>query len=324
MKRVRKQDGSTVCELLVASLIMTMVSSAFLTAAMTMFKTDSKISTMTDTTDAARLIKDRIGKDMREGRTLGDVFGNNITDESTTPATVMVQGSDQFPCNRNPVYGAGQQPPAGWPTDWPQPPYNLSNQCLVVQVPIGDNHNDVDGRHGWDMTKVGWPTMIAQGVGSPATSSNQDNVETHVYMVRPDPSNPGEFIMQYSSFPGMAKDGYDPVAHSISAQTVLTGIVGPLDESGNPKVFQFVDRTDPNGTPRDTILPQTSPSGAFIANYTGVAVNLEICKHSTVSKENKNVSLPPVAFKTEVYLRNNAMATPIGQSSTVAAAASQI
>lgn len=290
---------------------------ALMASSITVFKQSFKISNMTDTTDAVRLIKDRIGKDVREGRSLGDVYGTDVTDNSVTPALTMTQGSDQFPCTRDPIYGNGESPPAGWPSTWGSTPYTLSNTCLIVQVPIGDNHNDSNGVHAWNSANVGWPTEIPVGSGSPATSTIQDNVETHVYMVMADPNNPGEYMMQYSCFPGYATTGYDPKAHSISGQTVLTGIIGPLDANNVPKVFQFIDKTDSKGTPQDSITPVTTPSGAFVANFTGVVINLEVRHHNTVSLQSKNISVQPIAFKTEVFLRNNAVATAIGQPSTV-------
>lgn len=303
-------------EMCIVALIMAFVSTAFLGILIATYKTNAKVTNMTDTITAVRLVKEKLGVDIREGRTLGDVYGSTFVDNGVD----IREGTASFPGNKNPCYGAGQTPPAGWP--WAGPPYALSNTCLVVQIPIGDNHLDSGSTHNIDGTKMGWPTAIyptqlpaysgvmyaGLGPGNPVVDNPWDNVETHIYQVLPDPNNAGEWRLEWCSVPGFAVPGYLPAAHSQSPQVLLTGIVGPLDGNGTPHIFQFIDKTDTTGVARDTILPSTG----YVANYTGVVVNLEIRQHQESNVLRKDISVQPVGFKTEIFLRNNAIATTNG------------
>lgn len=324
--------GASLVEVLVAGTIMTMIAGAFLGTLLVTYKANAKISNQTDTNNAIRQIKERLGVDLRAGRTLGDVYGTGFTDNVNGTQVWIPQGVDYFPGSQNPVYGAGQTPPKGWPSSWPgggsTNPYRLSNKCLIVQVPIGNNHNDSATKHAWstDASKLGWPTAIypnnasytaaqrAQGPGNPAVTVPWDNVETHVYMVVVDPDNAGEYLLQWCSFPGLAVPGYNPEAHSMAQpQTLLKGIIGPLDANGNIKVFQFLDKTKPNSPPQDIITDTDGVSSpAHIANYTGIAINLEVRTHQDSVLGRKNISLQPIGFKSEIFLRNNAIATTNG------------
>lgn len=306
---MRSPKGAMLVETLVTTTIMGVIGLAFMSVLLMNMKTSAKVNNMTDTINAVRTIKERIGKDVREGRTLGDVFGDNFTDPSSGIEYTI--GSASFPCNRNPVYGTGAPTPAGWSA----PPYTLSNTCLIVQIPVLDNHNDSGTTHALNAGAVGWPTLIPQGAGNPAAPCNQDNVETHVYRVLADPDNTGEYILQLASYGGRAVTGYLPAAHTSTApQTILKGIIGPMDTvTGLPKVFQFVNKTDLTGTPRDSILPD----GAHSPEYTGVVVNLEVRRHQFTSTTRRDISITPVGLKLEVFLRNNALATTAGQPSNI-------
>jgi hypothetical protein len=302
----RKHTGSSLVELMIACVLSAFVSTLFLAVIAVNFKTNGKVTNMQENISSMRAVKERIGKDVREGRSLGDITGSS--------------SSDQFPSTLNPLYSQGP-PPYGWPSAWPSPPYQLSNQCLIVQVPITDNHQDTAGQHGENANAPGWPTMIASGQGNPPATQNTVNVETHVYYVLPDPNNTGEWTLQYCAFPGQAQSGngtaaggqsytytYNQGAHQVGPIILAKGIVGPLDSQQQPKVFQFLDKITGNAV--DT------PIGDLMANYTGVIVNLEIKQHQSSIKQQKNFSLQPIGFKTEVFMRNNAMATPIGVHQT--------
>lgn len=304
---IRKPVGGSLVEMLVTTTIMGFIALAFMGILLMNYKTNAKVNNMQDTINAVRMIKERIGRDVREGRTLGDVFGVETTDPAT--GMLYVTGSDRFPeANRNPIYGAAGVTPA---TGWPSPPWTLSNRCLIVQIPVLDNHADSGTQHALDTTKVGWPTMIPQGWGAPAAPCNQDNVETHVYEILDDPNNPGEYVMQFSSYPGMQVPGYLPNAHRVLGQTLLTGIIGPVDGSGNPRIFQFINKTDMSGAPRDSI----QPDGTHSPEYTGVIVNLEVRRHQDTRVNRRDISITPIGMKLEVFLRNNALATSTGQPS---------
>jgi len=264
-----------------------------------------------DAVNSCRVAIERIGKDAREGRSLGDVFG-------AEDAGGLVVGTSYFPSLQDPVYGAGQAPAGGnWP-GWathgtPNPGrYQLSNTCLIVQVPVYDSS--------------GWPTMIkatcapcvlaaphvhTAGEGNPVPTKamgNQANVETHIYNVIADPDNAGEFILQVFVAPGRDATGYVAASRTRSAQTLVKGIIGP--KIGNDlAIFQYLarrgstDDTTPSGQPQNTVDVATTT----LANFTGVIINLEVRKRDY--SVNKPVTL---AFKQEVFIRNNAMSTSVG------------
>lgn len=305
-----RRGGFTLVEQLFAMVVTSIIAMAVLGSFTINYKASEKVFNSSETTSAAHNVIARIGKDIREGRSLGDIYGITPTSDQF-PVLVADGGTD-------PNYSSGQTPPAGWPAGWTTP-YQLSNQCLIVQIPILDNHNDTtNGKHAQLSANTGWPTCVSPGQGSPPATTTEDNVETHVYMIVADPNNPGEFLMQYACFPGMASTAgggnYVPAAHSFGPQTICSGIIGPLDSgSGLPKVFQFLDKTDATGQPHNQIEDQSGVhDGALVANFTGVVVNLELREHRFVNKKTRNISLKPIGFKTEVFLRNNAMATSSG------------
>lgn len=302
-------------ELLVSTTIMSIVAVSMMSVLLINYRTNAKVASIQDNVDAVRQIKERIATDVRKGRALGDVYGQDRTNAAVNPPLVYTVGSDQFPeGTRNPIYGNSVPfTPAGWP----QAPWKLSNTCLVVQVPILDNHNDDTGTHthAVDRNRIGWPTMIPAGWtgGGPAATVNQDNVETHVYMIVQDPENPGEFQMQVAEYAGMPVAGYDPQTHTRGPQTILKGITGPLDPAGQPKIFQFISRIKQDGTPDDAILPD----GSHSPEYTGVIVNLQVKRHQTMNAVCGNISQTPIGMKLEVFMRNNALATSVGQPKAV-------
>lgn len=309
----RTAHGNTIMEALISTVIMGFLSCAFMSVLLVNYKTSAKLDSMQDTINAVRAIKERLEKDVREGRSLGDVYGTDVSDPVTN--MTFVQGSDTFPSTADPIYGAGNDPPVpnGWPAANVTTPYQLGNQCLIVQLPILDDHNDTGGKHFRSKTAAGWPTQIPPLHGNPP----QDNVETHVYRIVPDQNNPGEFLMQFASFGGANRPtvgavntgftGYSYSAHTFGPETVISGIIGPLDANGNPKVFQFVSPKR-SSTPVDTI-----PIPADVAEYTGVVCNLEIKRHQDMSTKRKDISITPIGMKFEVFLRNNALATSVGQ-----------
>jgi hypothetical protein len=310
----RSVNGISLVELLVSTVVMSVVAVAMMSIVLVNYRTNAKVMAIQDNVDAVRSIKERIATDVREGRALGDVFGTQITNNATNPPLKYTAGSDHFPeATRNPIYG-GTVPYV--PTGWPTPPWTLNNTCLVVQIPVLDNHNDNAGNgHVTDGAKVGWPTMIPQGWSGngPPAPCNQDNVETHVYMIIPDPNTPGEYQMQVATYGGMAVPGYLPGVHTKGPQTLLKGIIGPLDANGNPKVFQFISRISPTGTPDDSI----QPDGSHSPEYTGVVVNLEVKRHQFQNANRNGISQTPIGMKLEVFMRNNALATSTGQPAAI-------
>jgi len=270
-----------------------MVSAASVVTLVAQNKVSQKFGNKMDALNGERIAVERIGRDVREARSLGDVFGEKIPFTYQGNPITFVEGTDQFPSNNNPIY-LDTPPPNGWPS-WSTDSgvtgpgrWKLSNTTLIVQVPIFDAN--------------GFPTRIpkdAYGAGRP--QSSQANVETHIYrVVSSDQIEfPGEFQLEYVQVPGMAVAGYVPADQQRGPQVVLKGIIGPRDNGGDLAIFQFLDRTDSTGVAHKTI---SNP--AAVANYTGVLVNLELRKHDKGDTHDA-----VVGFKTEVFLRNNALAT---------------
>ncbi|HEY9789606.1 MAG TPA: hypothetical protein V6D22_04350 [Candidatus Obscuribacterales bacterium] len=307
-------------EALVTTVIMGILSMAFMAVLLMNYKTNAKLDNMQDTLNAVRAIKERISKDVREGRSLGDVYGTQTTDPANVdPLTglpiPLIVGSAGFPSSNDPVYGGNSPPPqpTGWPAATVSSPYTLSNQCLIVQIPVLDDHADTSTQHFRDLNQLGWPTQIPASFSS--SGIEQDNVETHVYRVVADPSNAGEYLLQFASFGGAGGaitgfTGYNSSVHTFGPQTLVSGIIGPIDSvTGLPKVFQFISPKR-SGTPVDSI-----PNPSYTAEYTGVVCNLEIRRHQDMSTHQKNFSVTPIGMKIEVFLRNNALATSAGAPS---------
>ncbi|MBI4532776.1 MAG: hypothetical protein HY711_02420 [Candidatus Melainabacteria bacterium] len=124
-------------------------------------------------------------------------------------------------------------------------------------------------------------------------------MDTVVYQVVRDPDKTGEFMLQVSGFPG------NPSSLQLRAnppQNILKGIVGPMDRAtGLPKVFQYLDKYDPSGTPQDTV------AGNQISNFTGVVVNFELKSASA-----GDTGIATVGFKSEVFMRNNTLSVVSG------------
>lgn len=312
----RSAHGSTVIELLISVVCTSIITLAMMSVLMWNTIIQMKSGNNLDAINAARIAIERIGKDAREARSLGDVFGDEVQLDPNDPTMLGTQGSSSFPSANDPIYGAGQTPPGGWPTDWPTDAaavnpgrWILNNRCLIVQVPIYDPN--------------GWPTQIPVG-SLPAGKQymgNQANVETHIYYVLDDPNNPGQYLLQYFVAPGAAATGYVPAQHRFGPQTLVKGIIGPKNANGQPAIFQYVARrgsTDDtsgnlewnnplSGKPQDTI----PNGGSTLANFTGIIVNLEVLRSEYGQKRSATL-----AFKQEVFIRNNALSTSIGQPSS--------
>lgn len=298
--QLRNSQGMSLIEMLVTLIIMGIIMAG--TSEMVMINNSSSLSMLNkvDSLNAARQLVERIGKDVRMARNVGDIYGQLI--DSITgmpysgplpPATGATKslGREYFPAELNPNYGAGQAPTGGWPVaPWPSRPYTLSNTTLVVQVPVFDG--------------TGFPTLIAKGAGNPAAFSNLDNVDTLVYQVLQatstdpnyDPNTP-TWIIQEAAFRGTTAAGYQNHVSLNPPVTIMSGIVGPINpNTGQPRIFQYLLHS--GGTPQDSVDPNT------LTDITGVVVNLE------VRRKQEDVTEPQsLGIKSEVYMRNNTLST---------------
>lgn len=309
--QARTGFGFTLIEMLASALILGLVGAGICGLLMLNGRSQIKLSNEVDNLIAAQTAIERIGRDVRMARNVGDVYGQIIY--NLEPGINGFFGSSQFPSANDPLYGGGESPPNGWPPTagtssqpaWPPHPYTLSAQCLIVQVPIFDGQ--------------GYPSSLPPNFGNPPSNIYQDNVDTIVYMILPDPdpawSPPGHptMMMQVAGFPGHSVPGNtSPIGYSSSpTETLLHGIVGPtahpgapMDPATNPPVcFQYLDRTDPSGTPMNG-GSTGSPPGATNSNLTGVLVTFEVQNFASGKAQQSTVAL-----KTEVFARNNTMST---------------
>lgn len=344
MRARQASHGLTIVELLVTTLIMGLISTAMFGMLITTLSTSKRLNNKLDSIDAARSALDKLGRDIRMARNLGDVNSNmvsqSVTIDGVTTVEQAVGGSAVFPSVNNPLYGGGvKQPPEGGASNGPGWPWGISqydlnassnrNKLLIIQIPIFDNS--------------GFPTVIPPGTGNinaALLTQSKENVETHIYRLvpDPDPQNAGEYLLQWVKIPGMlpGQSGANPslmtasnaTASGLSAigytcrpcqpQTLVSGIVGPLGADGQPRIFQFLAKNQ--ATADDTIRNLNSAGEAqWIANdYQGVAVTMEIRQHKNTSKVGTTYKTPGVlAVKQEVYIRNNSTATSIGMPSTL-------
>ncbi|MBX9571110.1 MAG: prepilin-type N-terminal cleavage/methylation domain-containing protein [Candidatus Obscuribacterales bacterium] len=315
MKTISRAKGFTLVELLVVVLVMSFISAAafgMMTAVMTQ---GNSLSNKCDTIDSIRNAMEKFGRDVRMGRSIGDVYGNLVGGQN------IVQGSRTFPSNNNPLYGGGLMPTSGvnsvpftgWPTwaDGTTPTsFTCDNTTCVVQVPIFEAD--------------GFPSSIPAGVSNgihPGFGFAEDNCETHVYRVVPDSSNPGEFILQFAIIPGLNITGGTPRSVQVGPITLVNHIIGPINpNTGAPRIFQYLDKENNPGSVNNSGFadwqPEDAPttngtqnSGALVANYSGIVLNLEV-NSNTYSRNQPNRK--PLAVKTEVFLRNNSQTTTIG------------
>lgn len=282
-------------EMLASAMVMGLVGAGIAGLVMLNGITERKMSNKVDDLNAARTAIERVARDVRMARNLGDVFGKMVLLQAKDPPSIPddiygFSGSASFPSSNDPIYPS-TQPPGGWPpAPWPvapNPGYALSNQCLIVQSPVFDSQ--------------GFPVAKQMPNGLPPN----DDVDTLVYMVVKDPDSPDSkptFMLQLAAFPGT---GSTLALPANPPTTLLKGIVGPTANAApvgldNPPVcFQFLDKE--TGNPRDT---GTDENGNFYGNLTGVIVQFQVQNNSASANEPAIVGV-----KSEVYARNNNVQT---------------
>ncbi len=307
------QRGMSLIEMMAACLVISFVGAAIAGLMMLNGISEIKMSNKVDGLNAARTALERVARDIRMARNVGDMYGQVFkigTDQNNGPIYGFA-GANDFPSqsgSQNLLYPNYVTPPSGWP--WGGQPYTLSEQTLILQIPVFDSN--------------GFPTALPAGFGSPPLPANEDNLDTIVYNVVPDPAAPGTYMLQRALFPGWTSPPYSGsnpspppstqpnslIYDNNPPQTVLRGIVGPLDPNGSnpgvPACFQYIDKTQPMNPPLTGGTPAVSPmpAGADNANLTGVIVQFQVRNTQTGSTAPGVVSL-----KTEVYARNNSLQT---------------
>lgn len=304
--RIRGKRGASLIELLITTLVMGIASSAVFGLLVTTMQASKKLNNKCDAIQQTQQALDKIGRDIRMGRTLGDLYGTFDTPTAST---------NQFPSRCNPWYGsqgAQQSPPNGWGA-LGSPPFQLDSQTLIVQTPIFGNQ--ASGNYNF-------PLVVLAGAGRAAPAcppQNSDNVETHIYRLLPDTdqaSHPNEFCLWYCRVPGFANQynarnaGEPP---QVGPLVLVSGIVGPLPPNGTtPQIFRYINRNNAAGDPE---IGFADP--AQFMQYSGVAVNMEVRKHNDTSMDPQSGGTRfkqqgVMMLKSEFYLRNNTVASTVG------------
>lgn len=227
----------------------------------------NKFSTKVDVNVAAKKALERFGNDLRMATFVGDSF----EPPSDTQPT--------FPSSNNPIYSSGL--PAGASTT-----YQIDDNTLIFQVPVFNNK--------------GWPTALPTSVDS----KQRRNVDTIVYEVTQDPSQDStgqtKYILKRTFFAGVHDSvqipNVNPGQTICPAQTILTGIVGPLDKTtGKPQIFQALDQLNPGSAPIPLSLLRTYA----LPRVNGIVMNIEIQRSQSASKNTSTAS-----YRSEVMIRN--------------------
>lgn len=288
-------------ELMIVMLVMTFVSAAAFGMMTTVMGDSIKVQNKCDGIDLVRNAVEKMSRTIRMGRSFGDIFGEVVNVNINGTNYPVCSGSLSFPSNNDPIY-ANAAPPKGWPS-WAdgnlRNSFTLSSQCLIVQRPIfGAN---------------GFPLAIRTSEGNPSPASTACNVVTDVYMVLPDPNNPGEWVLQWAEFPGLSVSGYTADQNAqLGPTTICKGIIGPM-AGGLPRVFRYHSRGVPGANPAPR-LPGDGLNPAMDANnigiFDGVEIELEMRSHSNSAQVNNQwIKDSVLAFKQQVFLRNNALAS---------------
>ncbi len=252
----------------------------------TSFRAFNKLGSLT----SAKRLEPSIKQEIHMTKYFGDQLGDNAT-------------SNSFPAYANPKYtlppDADGTPDPGltlFPAEtanatWPPRPYYLDEQTLIFQVPI--------------FTSNGYPDL-ADGQ-PPDLSNGKWDVDTYVYKVLADKNKPGtgQFVLQKTIFPGNHANnpGYTPPIASNNPQTVMTGIVGPVDPNAPvdpvantppPMVFEYLSNANTRVGKPDPI--QTS-------SIRGVAITVELFCNETSSR--KDYTPATLALNSEFYKRGN-------------------
>ena len=321
MKQIRSCKGDSLVGLLVATLIMSFVAMGIMGLMSLNVSESAKTYSRTDNLNAARTALDKLGRMVRMARSVGDVQGttlpttnpyanfppgpstdtfqtkgNTITVASVESGTA-VNRSAAFPSTGDPFYGPNGTENSK--TSWPwgggiNTPYRLAGDTLVIQVPSFDNN--------------GYPNAVVNGLRLAA-------VDTYVFKVVPDPTRPGPtswYSLQMAAFPAPADGGTKRTNIATALQpgvpvTLLSGLVGPLDNNGNLVVFQYVKSSDNSST---TSFAAGSQAENDLVLYDGIVANLQIMTAGATANQRSTVT----TLRSEMYLRNNASAQIMGPS----------
>jgi prepilin-type N-terminal cleavage/methylation domain-containing protein len=312
-KRLHSKNGFSLIEMLMGMFIMSFVAAAIAEIAtmqnVVFFKTYGKL----DNIVAARRAASDIEQAIHMARFIGDQFGE------WPPSVGSHSGPNYFP-GGGPVDPYALSGPndslitgfAGFPSTtsistWPAPPYSLSQQTLIVQVPVF-SASPPDA----------CPTILQYAPsGNNYVSDNYWNVDTYVYQILADTTKPGtgQFVLQKTIFPGEYNSNTQspPIIQSNSPKTLMTGIIGPVNPTGPndpiagtppPSVFNYLGRPPVSLTaPKPAVIQSVGELSA--PGIVGVTVDLELSNASAAIRADYVPS--PIAYHSEFYVRSNAV-----------------
>lgn len=308
IRRRNSPRGVSLVELLVCTLVMGFISAGIIGIVYLNHRTVQKVENRSDGINSARKALEQISRDVRQARSVGDYYGMVLpptdrpvdaftgsvtTDISVVHDDALDQGalaagtaslrSPTFPSPGDPFYSVSMP---GWPAgSFGGPPYTLNPDTLIVQVPV------FDATSGFPVAVPLSPTVLVE------------SMDTYVYRVVPDTvRNDGTSVLQVAGFPG--QNSTMPVALRMQPKTLLTGIIGPRDQDGNLIVFRYL--------PRGQDQPILNPAADVVSNIAGIMINFEILNYGSSNNRNQTGGQQSVvALKSEVFMRNNTLATLI-------------
>jgi hypothetical protein len=231
---------------------------------------------------ASRAIR-RIAADVRSARIIGNVFGSSSPPKLPDAGLGSVDPFQTAP------------PSGGWPgAPWTSTPYSLGPQTLILQLPVYYQAPSNPPNAANAVNPVNGFPLMQQGYSSSGPAPVVECVDTVVYKLVADQPSDGAYQLQVVRFLGIPYPATDSVLRPAinGAQTVLTGIVGPLnqaDGTNQPCIFQYL--STPNGT-----FPNNVP-GAIA----GVSINVEV--QTPPGGTGTNVQYAPA--HTEAYIRSS-------------------
>ena len=283
---IRRASGLSIMELVVSSALLGFVLVVIGELVSLNALASVKLSNKSDTLNASRFAAEKICADVRSAIGFGDMYA-------------APENRNMFPdLSRNPFF-TGTPDSSCWRYKWPPvkpvswDPCKLDGQCLILQQPTVflDQRNDPKSS-AYDPlasqnTLNGLPTfmdVLKPGIEPPSDLSVRvQNLDTVIYKVFADPQRPGEYLLKKVKLPGANVPNSactDYSRHTIieDPQTVLTGIVGPIDPVTNKlRLFRYLYQSSDSNR-KSQYVSTDEVSSQQVPLLFGVAIDIEVRK----------------------------------------------
>lgn len=296
-RKCRSKDGFSITELMVTSILLVFAMAVIGELAVVTTMGSVKMTNKVDGLAAARAAISRISTDVRHARAIGDYYG--------TGANRL-----QFPAPTNPIYNA-TTPLGGWPSAPWNPAMAVSDNILVLQIPVlyQDPLND-------NNTANGFPIMLPQGHFGPNNPPyNMENLDTVVYEVVPDQERPGEYLLQVARFPGEQLTGLNSKYSTPinPPQTILKGLIGPTSNNGStvPSVFSYLYRNQKTYSSKKAYTPSSFTTAAMplsagvLDSILGIGIDLEVKRTGLDTSQGDGQYPQFFGIHSEAFMRSN-------------------